>query len=286
MSPMAQLGLVRILFFWLAYWQLAAHDYFLLWGGVPAEFWYPNGVMEFFSRPPLSQDILMSLFTIWRWTFFPLIFGLGYRFIAPVNFVLGFIIVSFAHSFGYQTHTYMPVILVTLPLSLSPASDALSLDRLIRKNSFILKPEVHERTLFNMKLVFCLVFFAAGTSKVINGGWEWVAGDTLRNYFLNASLVYSDINFRANDLAINILLYNWPILCKVFAGLAITIECSTLLILWKERLGVLIVPALFIMQVAIYFTIFVNFSSYISLYIVWIVTLTSTLLKGLRSEAI
>lgn len=270
MTYSQRLGLTRILFFTMMLYLMASRDYFWGWALVPEEFWYPTGVFSWFSEPPITTPILKVFVYSWRLSFIPVILGLGYRYFGPINAILGFLIVNFAHSYGYQTHTYMPLILASLPLAFSPAADSMSLEKYLWKKKPQHNEEIYKRTIFNLKLVFCVVFFCAGLSKVINGGWQWVAGDTLRNYFVNASVIYTDINFLARQTALNLKLYDWPLLCNILAAMAILIECAAPLALWRSRLAAIIVPSLFVMQTFIYFTIYVNFSYYLGLYLVWL----------------
>ena len=280
MSSQKQLALTRVLFFLMLFWFTARWDYFLMWAEVPEEFWHPNGLMKIFSHPFLDQQALTFWVSLWRWTLLPAALGLAYRFFAPINITAGFVVIGFAHSFGYQTHTYMPLLLAGLVLAFAPSADAFSLDRLIwgaqPKNE---EASIYKWSLFNMKLVFCLVFFAAGASKIMNGGWDWIAGDTLRNYFLRAPLVYGDVHPTAHRLALNFKISQWPLVINVLALLTILIEFLSPTILLKPRWAWLFVPALFIMQVVIYFTIYVKFASYMALYTVWIVFFLSEFLQ-------
>ena len=161
----------------------------------------------------------------------------------------------------------MPVVLAGLPLAFSRAADAWSADSRLRPAS---QNADYDLPLFNMRLVFALVFFAAGLSKLRNGGLEWFTGDTLRNYFLLASTVYSDVHSTAHHVSANVALYDWPMLTRLMAVTGVGLELLAPLTLWRRPLTSLIVLGLLAMQIVIYFTVFVNFSIYLALYSCWL----------------
>ena len=266
------LAVTRFLYFALVFYLVGVDRYFLEWQNVPIEFWLPTGPMLAFDVPPLSIDMHTWLFYFWRWSLPACALGLGYRVIAPLNFVAGFILMNYAHSFGYQTHTYMPVLLVGLTLSFAAASDVLSVDSILFRKR--LKPSIDVR-LYALPLriaqgTFCLVFFAAGVSKLRAGGFDWFTTDTLRNYFLLSSIRYEDINAVAHQFRLNHALYTIPWLCNVLAFLTIILELSAPLAFFKRRAAWFIVPALFFAQIFIFFTIFVNFRIYLAIYAAWV----------------
>ena len=266
------LAIIRILYFSLIYWLIARYSYFEDWQNVPTEFWFPTGPMSFFSAPPLPSALHTLLFHLWRWLLVICALGLLYRWLAPVTFIFGFILFNYAHSFGYQTHTYMPVLLAGLPLAFARASDTLSLDRFFGnpKPETAIDLRIYTWHVKSMQLVFCLTFFAAGVSKLRFGGMEWIFSDTLRNYFYRASIIYSDMHPLAHAIGLNRILYEHPIFTRVLAMVAVIIEFSAPLALWKQTYARVIVPMLFVMQIFIFFTIFVNFQIYLTIYIAWI----------------
>jgi len=121
------LAAVRIFFFICVLWTVSGPDYFLQWAKVPPQFWHPRGILRLFSEP-ISADIIVFCFHAWRWLTIACLFGFLYRWIAPLWWLLGLIVMTNGHSYGYQGHVYMPVVLAGLPLCFSRASDALSFD--------------------------------------------------------------------------------------------------------------------------------------------------------------
>ena len=202
---------------------------------------------------------------------FFVISGFGYKYIAPINAFLGLIVVNFSHSFGISIHVHMPVILASFPLAFSPAYLTYSIDSIfLREKWTINREQSGQRALFNMRLVLCLVYFSAGISKLRNGGVSWITGDTLRTNFIAAPINYPDVNSFARILSINTLLYDFPTLCRLLALLVVSIELAAPLALLGGAFSVIIISILLLLQVGAYFTIFVNFSGYLSLFAAWI----------------
>lgn len=278
MTGARKLALVRIVFFSVLFFVRGTGPYLRLWSEVPAEFWHPNGLLTFIPHAAIPDQMIDWLFEFWRWTLPLCALGLFYRWLAPLNWLAGFFLFNYAHSFGYQTHTYMPVVLAGLPLAFSRATDAWSVDSRFRPTP---QNADYDQPLFNMRLVFVLVFFAAGISKLRNGGLEWFTGDTLRNYFLRASTVYSDVHSTAHRVSANVALYNWPMLTRLMAAAGVGLELLAPLALWRRPAATgLIVLGLLAMQIVIYFTVFVNFSIYLALYSCWLPVIFEIWPKG------
>ena len=270
MKSSKEIAIVRILFFSLEYFLLARGNYFKLWAYVPSELWHPNGLMTFVEDPKSIQALIPYIFMFWKFTLPLLVVGLAYRIVAPLNAVAGFILINFAHSFGYQTHTFMPIVLGSLVLSFAPANTVLSLDKFIFRKPSIFGEDRNKLGLFNLRLILCLVYFSAGLSKIINGGISWINSDTLRNYFIMAYINYPDVNPTARQLSLNTLLYDYPIVCRILAVVVIMIEIAAPLALLKGAWSVVIIFGLLCLQISAYFTIFVNFQAYLILYIAWV----------------
>lgn len=265
------LAVVRILYFTLVFLLIGRLPYFRLWHEVPAEFWLPTGIMLPFRAPPVTSELHDLVFMFWRLSLPLCALGLFYRVLGPLNFIAGFFLMNFAHSFGYQGHMFMPVLLAGFPLAFAQAADALSLDQ-IRSKSILGTddPRIYSWPIRTMQLVFCLVFFAAGFSKLRYAGLDWIVTDHLRNYLLRSSIVFNDVSQTANMLALGRWLYELPLLCHVLAGFAIAIEVSTLFAFFSRRFACVIIPIVLLMQIGIYFTLFVNFRLYLAIYVAWV----------------
>ncbi len=271
-GALINLAITRFLYFTILFILIGSSDYFLNWNQVPEEFWNPAGLLKIFDSRPVPNSVHAAVFYFWRWSLLLCAFGVCYRVIAPVNFLAGFLLMNYAHSFGYRSHTFMPVLLAGLPLALAQASDALSFDRIVffRSAKRTADSRVYLYPLKTMHLVFCSIFFIAAIAKLRASGSDWVTSDTLRNYFMRASFVYSDVNRIAGAVRINEWLYNYPLVCHFLAGFAIIAELTAPMAFFKPRLARLIIPGILLMQLSIFFTIYVNFQLYFAIYVAWV----------------
>lgn len=263
------LAAVRIFFFLTVFITVSGPDYFLQWSKVPPQFWYPRGFLRLFSEP-LSPDVIVSSFCIWRWLTLACLFGVFFRWIAPIWWLLGLVVITNGHSYGYLGHVYMPVVLAGLPLCFSQASDAFSFDSWRKPQPALVNVQAYILPVRTMQVVLVLAYFAAGVSKLRFGGLEWITGDTLRNYLIRSSLIFSDSNQLAHVVQLNQVLYRIPWLCNVLAFGAVLLEVSMPLALWKRQFAKILVPAIVALQVGIFFTIFVRFTPYVALLGAWI----------------
>lgn len=263
------LAAVRIFFFICVLITASGPDYFLQWSHVPPQFWYPRGIFRLLSEP-LSVDVIAYSFHVWRWLTLACLLGVFFRWIAPLWWLLGLIVMTNGHSYGYQGHVYMPLVLAGLPLCFSRASDALSFDSWKKPPALDVDVRAYILPARTIQIVFVLAYLAAGVSKLRFGGLEWITGDTLRNYLIRSSLIFSDTNQLAHVVQLNEVLYRIPWLCNFLAFGAVLLEVSMPLALWKREFARLLIPAVVALQIGIYFTMFVRFTPYVALLGAWI----------------
>ena len=266
------LGVSRFLYYLLVFYTLGSNTTYLSWARVPSEFWFPLGLFRLFESPDGLRNLQPWFFYVWVYTLPFCLVGLFFRILAPINFVAGFFIMNYAHSFGYLPHTQMPVLLAGLPLAFSRASDYFSFDRTFFSSK--IEPSADSRSyewaILSMQALLVCAYFAAGIAKIRNGGMEWITTDSLRDRIAHASIRYAGINQLAHRVQFNQWLYELPWLCHILAAFTIIVETSTPVLFFKRRWTWPLLPVLFVMQVAIFFAIFVNFQPYLSLYVAWI----------------
>ena len=263
------LAAVRVFFFVCVLITVNGPDYFLQWTQVPSEFWHPKGILRLLSEP-LSPDLVAASFHVWRWLTLACLIGAFYKWVAPIWWILALIVMTNGHSYGYQGHVYMPVVLAGLPLCFSRASDALSFDHWRNPTSVVEDIRAYVLPVRTIQVVLVLAYFAAGIAKLRFGGIEWITGDTLRNYLIRSSLVFSDSNQLAHVFELNEVLFKIPWLCNVLAFGAVALEVSMPLALWKRQFARLLIPAIVALQIGIFFTIYVRFTPYVALLGAWI----------------
>lgn len=267
------LSVFRVLFFLVVFITMASDDYFLRWIEVPKAFWFPRSLNLFLGAPP-SADLIEALFHLWRWTTVLCMFGFFYRFVAPIWWVSCLIVTLHGHSFGYQGHVFMPVVLAGLPMAFARASESFSFDSWWRNKTG--KPQAKDSAfadrmaLRTVQLILVLAYFAAGVAKLRYGGIDWLTTDTLRNYLFRSSIVYADTNALAHLFALNDLFIRFPTLCKALAVFAVGVEFFAPLAFLRRRLAYLLVPLIVGLQIGIFFTIYVRFTPYFAILGAWI----------------
>ncbi len=267
------LSAFRVFFFLIVLITMASGDYFLRWTEVPAEFWFPRGLGLVLDAPP-SSELITALFYTWQATTVLCLFGVGYRIVAPIWWISCLIVTTYGHSFGYQGHVYMPVVLAGLPMALAKASEALSFDSWWGRRSGRLPSgdtALSDRlVLRTVQLVLVMAYFAAGVAKLRNGGLEWFSGDTLRNYLLRSSIIFADTNALAHVFALNDWIVRFPLLCKVLAAFAVLVEVASPLAFFRRRFAYLLIPMIVGLQIGIFFTIYVRFTPYLAVTAAWV----------------
>lgn len=222
--------------------------YFLKFSQYPSQLWLPTGILQLLSAPPLFSDLQIKLFSwLWYLTGFLSALNILYKFNSRIFFLITFIMFNVADSYGYQTHTYMPIVLASAVMAFGG-----------------------EKKTFLLQFIFCSVFFMAGLSKLRNGGLDWFLTESLQNILLRSQIYYSDVHQLAHKFNLNILLAKHLLLTKFVAFFVVALELLAPLALVLKRHRLLVVLFLLLMQIGIYFTILVNFKVYALLYIFWI----------------
>lgn len=267
-----QLAIIRPCFFLTLLYIVQRTDFFAIWAEYPASFWSPNGLLTFFSEPFIQSEIMNTLLITLKISCILASIGFLYPFSSTLTVGLFFLITNYSHSFGYQGHVYMPIAVMGIPLVFSRAAATHSIDAWLFRRS--LKRDtlkINNAALFNMKLLFCLIFCSAGLSKVMNGGLDWVTTDTLRNYLLRGSHIFQDTNPYFSFFSLGSSLYHYPILCHAIAAWTIIVELlSPLALLRNKRWYLILIPQIALLQIGAVFSIGVNFLPYLCLYIVWL----------------
>ncbi len=269
-SAALNLGVVRFLYFTMVFFFLAPAGYFQAWGLAPEEFWKPVGVLAFFDTPPVSSEAFRTINTFWVVSIPVCALGLFYRIVAPFNFLAGFFVTNYASSFGVNTHTYLPVILAGLPLAFSFASDSFSLDRHFFRKTQPCDSRIYVAPVRTMQVVFCLVFFISAIAKLRFGGVEWVTSNTLQNYLFRAAQIFPDAHRLATELKFGLWLYQHEALLHWIAGSTIVFELLVPVAYFYRPSVKFIVPLMMTMQVGFFFAMYVNFISFLAIYVVWI----------------
>lgn len=243
----ANLAIIRPTFY-LLFLYFISIEWFLSYSNYPPELYLPQGVFK-----ALHSPIGLSLFQIevlkYTWSICALLAALNiyYKVSSVIFFIITFLAFNISHNYGYQTHTYMPLVLASAAMAFGG------------KNK-----------VFLVKFVFCSVFFMAGMSKLRNSGLDWIFSDNLQNILVRSKIFYHDIHQIPNKLNLNYLIAKNLLFTQIIAFFTVAVEVAAPIALIRSRWSKMVVLLLFLMQLGIYFTIFVNFKVYALLYIFWI----------------
>ena len=123
--------------------------------------------------------------------------------------------------------------------------------------------------IFRAQIIF--IFFSAALEKILNSGGSWLSGD-----LLSRGLAWNQVSqaeWMSNALLFDQAgwIYSNPGLCRFFAILCLALEFFSPLALFSKRAAVLIIPALFFFQIAIWQFMAINFIFYyMPLFLVWL----------------
>lgn len=268
-SPSEALGLFRFFFYFTIFFIFADNTYFLDWREVPLELWRGQGFTEFL-KPLLTSYQHEFVFRLWQVSLIGAAFGLFTRWMSVIAFVTSFLLIAYAQSFGYFTRLFMPILWALFFMAFAKSGESYSLDQKMKKkvSSPAPSPE-YGWPLQAMRIIFCVLFFQAGLSKLVNGGLEWLNGQSLQNYILYSYVWPFNAGDRLN-FSFHKFFFDHLWICQVGSVFVVLIELAVPLAYFSKKLRGPLVLSLALMQVLTRFTILVNFSGYIPLYLAWL----------------
>src|SRR5919112_3073159 len=203
------LGLCRALFFGAVFLLYLRED-FSAWGEVSESFWMPVSFFQVLGVP--SSDWLTVFASVWRLFLVLSCLGLFTRLSTISSFVLGLYLLGLSYNFGLLSHSRGLVVIVLGIMALSRCGDGFSIDSLIRmrrgSEPSIPRPRASGEYTWPVRavwLMFALVFFAAGVSKLRHSGLEWIFSDNMANLLIRASYTHDEVL----SLAPYVSQYSW-----------------------------------------------------------------------------
>jgi hypothetical protein len=220
------LAICRIILFWHAASAFNADAYarYML---VAELAWQPHSYFIFLSPP--SQQTARLLCTVYAGACLMATGGVLYRFAAPVAAILGLYLAGMLQNFGKALHTYHLFSVALVILALSRASDAWSIDDLVRRIVLLAKgrkPESRPPSVeYRWPILFVgssilVMYGAAGLSKLYISGFAWALSDSFRQTLLESQFDGNVPN------RVGVWLADYPILCRAMALGALLIEAT------------------------------------------------------------
>ncbi len=268
----SDLCVLRIIFFLGTLVVVLARRY-ELWGEVTPELWQPVWFYRVLHIPPPSPELVPVLARLWHVALFLSALGLCTRASTIVAATLSIYFFSLQHCWGFVGHSTALPTLCTVVFALSRAGDAYSLDALMRRRRGLPEGRIAEHAAEGaytwpvqiMRLGFCIVFTAAGLTKLRHAGLLWLTTDQMRLIFVTHASILPEEPM----LALTIAKLHW--LCRIAAIGTIVAEVGSVFCLWSRHVRMLLVPALLSMQIGILFTMGIDsFLVFVPVYAAWV----------------
>ncbi len=180
--------------------------------------------------------------------------GLKRRISDALSFISVSFLIIYWSQFCFTTHELTPIPVSLLLWNLFPAE-------------FAPGPAIR-----NQRIHFTIAFLSAGISKVLNGGANWVLSDSLRNILLLQNFLFENAWLHSMQTELNAWLVGQPKLCRFLSLVAVGLELSAPIALIRNRplISFFIVSGLALMQLGILLVVYINFVTWIPIYLFWI----------------
>ena len=265
------LGLCRILCFGAFFLLYLDYDV-TSWAEVSDSLWMPVWLFQILHLPVLSSSLLVVLQSVWKISLALSSIGLFTRISTVSSFILGMYLLGLPHNFGKVNHSDAIVLFIFGFMALSRCGDSCSIDRLIRKarqrnDTSHQRPHVSGEYTWPVKAVwvmFALIFFAAGVSKLRTSGLEWIFSDNIAVLLLRAQFEGAS----AVPLGFFLAQHQW--LTQTVAAATIAIEVGYPLALFSRRARWVLVPGAFSMQIGISLLMGITFTAFFVCNLFWV----------------
>lgn len=268
------LGLCRMLFFG-AFFLFYFRQDFSAWAEVSDVFWMPIWLFNRFHLPILPGEMLALLQGLWKLSLALSCIGLFTRTSTAASFILGVYLLGLPHNFAKIEHSDTLVVLVLGILALSRCGDGWSVDQLLWGGRHGSAPSAgwskmsgeYTWPVRTVWLIFALIFFAAGASKIRRSGIEWILSDNLAILLIQSNYYVANVD-PLTSWGLHLAQYGW--LCRLLAAATIVFEVSYPLTLFSRGARRVIVPVVFSILVGIRVFLGPNFYEFMICNLFWI----------------
>ncbi len=223
---------------------------------------------------PVNDATFAGLVTGFKGAVLLAALGCFTRLATTVSSVLGLYVIGYQFNYGYLHWAHAVVPIVMGVLAFAPSGDALSLDAWLFKRTAARGRQPsgqYHWPVQLVRLIFVSVFLAAGLAKLRAAGLAWVTSDTLRHYLLENQHLFQATGIAAWGRPVAAWLVLSPLLCRLLAGLVLTLELSAPAALFSHRARRILLPALFTFQIGNTVLLYQNFFfAYLGVYAFWV----------------
>jgi predicted DCC family thiol-disulfide oxidoreductase YuxK len=262
------LGVCRMLMFaWLFVWYFITDFAYL--AQYPAAMWEPVPLLSLLGLADQpSMTLVTTLKTLWLCSLFLSCVGLFTRTSIATSFALGLYLLAASHSFHKINHSDAGLLMAMFVLMLSRCGDGFSIDSLrhaaMRGAKPILPSGEYRWPVQTVRIIWVLVFFLAGVSKLRIGGLDWMFSDSMSNLVMRKQYSWEP----PTSVAWFFLDHPWTL--KAMSTGATMIELLAPLSLFTKWGRALVVPGMLIMQVSIRLMMGDDFSQFMSIYLFFV----------------
>ncbi|HVZ37283.1 MAG TPA: hypothetical protein VG963_32905, partial [Polyangiaceae bacterium] len=266
------LAICRMLLFWYVWPGFGVANY-SGYAELERWAWYPAGLFEAFSIAPPSASLLALVSVVGSVSALLALVGLLYRLAAPLAAISSFILLGLPQNFGKVDHSENLLVLALLVFSFARAADAWSIDAWLRRRWSIgawlsrrsasgtetARVRVTQPSGYYtwprrfLLLLVVTMYGAAGASKLLHSGWAWALSDSFRWLLLRHHFTHHP------PTQLGVWIANYPALCQGLALGALLTELLCPLSLLSRKFSRVLVPALFVLQGAIWLVLGVHF---------------------------
>jgi hypothetical protein len=273
----SNLGLCRVLFYG-AFFLLYLPQDWSAWAYVGDVFFQPIVFFQILQLPVLSSDLILVLQAIWKASLALSCLGLFTRASTMSSLILGVYLLGLPNNFG-KIHEHEALVVICLGImALSRCGDAYSIDQLIRKARRGNDPSAWRTWISgeytwpvrNVWLMFALVFFLAGVSKLRHSGLEWIFSDNMAITLMQMGVQYHMAN--ADPLVPwgpYLAQHVW--LTQLMAAGTLVLEVGYPLALFSSRARWVIVPSMLLLLIGVRVLMGPTFvPQWLILYLFWV----------------
>jgi len=174
---------------------------------------------------------------------------------------------SLPHNFGKTYHFTICIPFILIALWAAPCSDALSFDRLIAKRKHRVPTAASGAYRWPVRfvwLLFAILFFAAGLSKLRHGGLAWMSDENMSN-------ILRTVHYGSSPpLDWGLAIADVPWLSQSFAIATVCFELFAPLALVSRLARVIIVPGLFGMLIGFYLLLGILPFAFFAMFVFWV----------------
>lgn len=236
---------------------------------VSSVFWQPVWPFRVLHLRPPAHAFVWVVQTLWRLSLLFACVGLASRVATASAAILGTYLIGLSSSFGWIDHSDPILVFGMGILALSRCADAFSLERLMRVGRRAPEPGPSGEYRWPGRmilLVMACVFFAAGVAKLRHSGVAWVTSGALSTYLIRGADPLGR-SVSAPILGLGLRVARSPVVSMVLAATTLAIEMLFPLALFSRWARRVLVPASFVMLLAIQALMGPDFARFLIAYV-------------------